>query len=277
MRKDDLALFLKLRWNNYEYAKGSNDNVVPTKSWAEACTALWLYNQPRIIVATFAVNGKWSFEVVYGAGVSLSPIQAANPPLRYIFRYAEDTTLVPVRAPTAAAAVSPAAWIPSMPSIPAPDSPCECAIVNTCRNNGVLLFLGASPETCKPVSPLDTTTERPIFLVTPLANPDNTPSSLPMQGTTLNPKTGENTVVQAQGSCRISIAPISTSTPWNWKDTPANELYVYRVDGDSRLMPDPANVWNLHAYGWMLQSSRNYSKIGGCFHHGSIEYNTFVC
>ena len=267
MRRDDLALFEILQSTACDVVPGAGAaqrpqvgyTIAHANTWALACERFWTQPRPRAIVATApaSATGLWLFRVEAGTGLRIAQTDVAQPPLRYILRYVDDASTLGGHLSVTPATLQ---WRAASPPLPGPTSPFECMLVSAARNIGAdtgMIYLGPSAAASRVIA-LNDLVERPVFAVRPNGGVSRIGAELPMKGTNLT-SAGESVNARSAGTCRVAVGP-SPSGPvwtWGWDDVAANDVAVHRLDGDRALMADHASGWNLHAYGWMMQSAEN--------------------
>jgi len=234
--------------NGHYVSSGTPEKTAAASSWGDAVDKLWTVPKPRMIVSQFLKSTKnWEFRVVGGSQLKIQSRPDGDTELRHILRFAGDKGDYVVSA--VGTTIADGSWVSAFPQ---PQMSFEAVIASGMdwpgRNyigllghhvTGSLFFPKLRSRNCA------------SFVITMKAYPSNSPARLSL-GEHILPAARGATGIQSVGKCDISIFP------WNhrhsWTET-MDTIHVYRLDGDSLLMPNPADGWNLHAYGYMIQAS----------------------
>lgn len=229
MAQNDLLGFVRLV-TSYEVT-GTPKTKWQGINWEEALSHFWGTPMPRLIYAN-AFGGGWVFHVVGGSDLRL---KAVPPPGQgsIILRFQEDEVRVP---PEIGVELDDSNW---MPAISGGDDYFYCHLATVARNNpGTVMFFAAKPGLA--MVPSDTHT---LFKVSLQQKPVTSSTEIELD---------EGVKMGIIGRCRITLEPFSGT--WDVANVSPTNIEVYRLDGATRVVPSIATGWNLHAYGWMLQS-----------------------
>lgn len=208
------------------------------KTWDEVLVDFWKTPLPRVIRAVWA-DGMWHFSAIGGTLPRLLPLPARAENL-IILRFAADKYHM---ISTTQNSIKPGDWIHPLSPIDGPNRfPMHIASVKT--NDFAVVFVsstGTKMET-------EATDDKTLFQVVLEENPITSSIELQLDG---------DTKMKAVGRCTISLKPFASS--WSVPDADPNRIQVFRLDGDTRVVPSLKSGWNLHAYGWMLQTAANFN------------------
>ena len=231
--------------NGHYVSSGTPEKTAAASSWGDAVDKLWTVPKPRMIVAQFLKSTKnWEFRVVGGSQLKIQSRPDGDNELRHILRFAGDKGDYVVSA--VGTTIADGSWVSAFPQ---PQMTFEAVIASGVNMPGLnyIGLLGHGPSGSF-YFPKMTTRSCASFVITMKAYPSNNPARLSL-GEHILPAARGATGIQSVGKCDISIFP------WDHPNVRSDTIHVYRLDGDTLLMPNPADGWNLHAYGYMIQAS----------------------
>lgn len=233
---------------------GTPEKQAAAIEWGDAVDKLWTVPKPRIIVSEFVKSKKsWEFRVIGGSQVKISSRPDGDNEHRYILRFAGDRGDQVVNA--VGTTIADGSWVSAYRPV---GKSFDCIIASCCSRENVhwVAYLGAGFESSGVIQGWDFQWCDPLT-VTMRGEPSNQRSTLTLQSHSL-PSGNNATSVKTVGTCDVSLNPVMNyhaGRTWNHNGIRNDTVHIYRLDGDSLLMPDYNNGWNLHAYGWMIQAA----------------------
>lgn len=236
---DDLQGFERLITNYDVKWQMANDNFVikSADNWNNALQQFWSVPIPRIIRATF-VDGKWVFAILGGSGVRLVAIPDMT---NIIFlRFKTDSTHIP---PDVGNTLDSSNFGPPARSVTSGNS-FYGHIVSMSLVSATGNYVSCLNESTMPTNLSD---DRTLFRFVVNEGP------VPVSEVNLDGGTKMKTVAR----CRVSLQPYLSK--WQVPNVDPNNLQIFQLNGDTRIAPSIQNGWNLHAYGWMIQTAANFN------------------